>query len=62
MRKCHQIDVYIYKCGVSAHVLLNDMLGSTGYCVAFGLNNILFDNSQDMLWKYVEEVGSVIKL
>ena len=26
------------------------------------LNNILFDKSQDMLWKYIVEVGSDIKL
>ena len=29
---------------------------------AFGLNNILFDKSQDMLWKYIVEIGSDIKL
>ena len=28
----------------------------------FGLNNILFNKSQDMLWKYIVEVGSDIKL
>ena len=27
-----------------------------------GLNNILFDKLQDMLWKYMVEVGSDIKL
>ena len=47
---------------MSAHVLLIEMLGSTRNCAAFGLNNILFDKSQAMLLKYIEEVGSVIKL
>ena len=28
----------------------------------FGLNNILFDKSQDMLWKYIVGIGSDIKL
>ena len=28
----------------------------------FGLNNILFNKSQDMLWKYIVEIGSDIKL
>ena len=33
------------------------------YCVdSFGLNNILFDKSQDMLWKYIVEIGSDIEL
>ena len=35
----------------------NLRLGSTK-CV--GLNNILFDKSQDMVWKYIVEVGSNI--
>ena len=30
--------------------------------IPFGLNNILFDKSQDMLWKYMVEVGADIKL
>ena len=29
---------------------------------SFGLNNILFNKSQDMLWKYIVEIGSDIKL
>ena len=28
----------------------------------FGLNNILFNKSQNMLWKYIVEIGSDIKL
>ena len=28
----------------------------------FGLNNILFNKSQDMLWKYIVEIESDIKL